>query len=212
MKALRSLSLLTIVLTASSCSAFLTHRDFLAEMEHDDSSFYRPQDDFPVVAGDTGRMYESASERRQRTPASARDYEQDQGKRLLSSELRSLEGKQSDGAREFYEKYKHRLQTTSEKIYFLKLSNYERHEYLDTRGFLESDRRPANTAQEDRYAQRQSNIIMGMSKADVVNSFGKPSRVEVAGNPSFENERWLYNVNGASKYIYFESGRVGGWE
>lgn len=212
MKALKRISLLTVLLSATSCSSFLTHRDYLAEMEHDDSTFYNPQDDFPVVAGDTGRMYETAANRRERTPASARDYEQDQGKRLLTSELRSLEGKQSDGAREYYEKYKHRLQTTSERIYFLKLSNYERKDYLASRGFLETERRPANSDHENSFAQRQSNIIMGMSKSDVVNSFGKPSRVEVAGNPSFENERWLYNVNGASKYIYFESGRVGGWE
>jgi hypothetical protein len=45
-----------------------------------------------------------------------------------------------------------------------------------------------------------------------MNTFGRPTRVEVAGNPSYENERWLYSVNGATKYIYFESGRVEGWE
>lgn len=211
MKALRSLSLLALVLTASSCSAFLTHRDYLAEMEHDDSSFYNPSDDFPVVAGDTGRMYETESERRLRTPASAHEYEQDQSKRLLTSELRTLENKQSEGAREYYEKYKHRLPSTSERIYFLKLSHYERQEYLDSRGLLESNRRPASVDSEYHHSA-SSSITMGMSKDEVVNNFGKPSRVEVAGNPSFENERWLYNVNGASKYIYFESGRVGGWE
>ena len=41
---------------------------------------------------------------------------------------------------------------------------------------------------------------------------GKPMRVEIAGNPRYENERWLYRMNGASKYIYFESGQVQGWE
>ncbi len=51
-----------------------------------------------------------------------------------------------------------------------------------------------------------------MSKNDIVASLGKPARVEIAGNPSYENERWVYQFNGSSKYIYFESGVVQGWE
>ena len=62
------------------------------------------------------------------------------------------------------------------------------------------------------FGLRKSNAVTGMSKSDVMNNWGEPRRVEIAGNPSFENERWLYSVNGATKYIYFESGRVQGWE
>jgi hypothetical protein len=51
-----------------------------------------------------------------------------------------------------------------------------------------------------------------MKKGQVMASIGRPSKVEVAGNPQDENERWLYHMNGASKYIYFESGEVQGWE
>jgi outer membrane protein assembly factor BamE (lipoprotein component of BamABCDE complex) len=51
-----------------------------------------------------------------------------------------------------------------------------------------------------------------MSKSDVMNHLGHPTRVEVAGNPSYENERWLYTRNGASNYVYFEAGHVEGWE
>jgi hypothetical protein len=51
-----------------------------------------------------------------------------------------------------------------------------------------------------------------MSKTQVLQSWGEPARVDIAGNPSNENERWLYSMNGASKYIYFEAGEVQGWE
>ncbi len=209
MKAFKNISLFSMLLTMVSCSQFLTHRDYLSEMEHDDSSFYNPEQDFPVVAGDTGQMYETSANRRARTPASAREAEQNSSQKFLNAELRTLEGKLSETSRETYEAHKHRM-NVSERIYYLKLTNYERRDYLESRGFV-TDRKPAS-AQEDMFVQRTSSVNMGMSKSDVVANLGKPSRVEVAGNPSFENERWLYNVNGASKYIYFESGRVGGWE
>lgn len=211
MKMYKHLSLLTLMLTTVSCSQFLTHRDYLAEMEHDDSSFFNPRRDFPVVAGDTGRDYETKTERRQRTPASMSDTQDSLSRRSLNQELRQLEGKQSSQALEQYEKHKSQLTSTSERIYFLKLSPYERKDYLSSRGFLQEEKR-APAAYEQNFALRQSNVITGMSKSDVMSNWGRPTRVEVAGNPSFENERWLYKLNGATKYIYFESGRVQGWE
>jgi hypothetical protein len=209
MKAYKKLSLLTLLLTTTSCSQFLTHRDYLSEMENDDSSFFNPRKDFAVVGGDTGRDYETRSERKKRTPASLNDGQDDSSRRYLTQELRHLEGKQSEGALETYQKYKTQLATTSERIFYLKLSPYERKDYLASRGFLKEEKLKPH---EEMFALRQSNVITGMSKSDVMNNWGRPNRVEVAGNPSFENERWIYNVNGASKYIYFESGRVQGWE
>lgn len=211
MKAYKNLTLLTLMLTTVSCSQFMTHRDYLSEMESDDSSFFNPRKDFAVVAGDTGRDWETKSERKQRTPASVSDTQDSSSRKYLNQELRYLEGKQSEDAMEFYEKHKARLATTSERIYFLKLSQYDRKDYLASRGFLKEEKQ-ALKPHEEMFALRQSNVITGMSKSDVMNNWGRPARVEVAGNPSFENERWIYNVNGASKYIYFESGRVQGWE
>lgn len=211
MKTFKHLLLLLILITISSCSQFMTHRDYLSEMEHDDSSFFNPRRDFPVVAGDTGRDWETASERRQRTPASASDVEGNKSRNYLNQELRNLEGKQSENSLVQYEKYKPKLLTSSERIYFLKLAPSERKEYLASRGLLEEEKQPGK-AHEEMFALRQSHVITGMSKSDVMYNWGPPARVEVAGNPSFENERWLYSVNGATKYIYFESGRVQGWE
>ena len=204
-------SVLTLLVSTSSCTQMMSHRDYLSEMEHDDSTFYRPNQDFPVVAGDTGRTYETKSERRNRTPASAEDRREERDRSYLSQELRQLESRQSENSSELYEKYKNQMGSISEKIYFLKLPTYERKEYLLSRGLIKSEPR---TYQPSEYSSthRTNQVSMGMSKNDVMSSLGHPARVEVAGNPRFENERWLYSRNGATKYIYFESGRVEGWE
>jgi hypothetical protein len=62
------------------------------------------------------------------------------------------------------------------------------------------------------FRARNDEVAIGMRKPDVLDSLGKPLRVEIAGNPRHENERWLYRLNGAPKYIYFEAGEVQGWE
>ena len=97
----------------------------------------------------------------------------------------------------------------SERIYFLQLSHDERQEYLGSRGLL---REPKYSSLEEQYGVRSEVVTLGMTKSEVMSSIGRPQQVEVAGNPNYENERWLYSVNGATKYIYFESGRVEGWE
>ncbi len=103
------------------------------------------------------------------------------------------------------------MSTTSEKIYFLKLATYERRDYLVTKGIIQENRAPANVT-EKMFGVRKQGVALGMKKEDVLSSLGRPMRVEVAGNPHNENERWLYRINGNQKYIYFESGHVEGWE
>lgn len=207
MHAFKNLVFLILIMGLTSCSQFKTHRDYVAEMERDDSSFFNPRVDFPVVAGDTGRDWESTSDRKNRTPASVDEIQDNKSRRYLTQELRKLEGQQSDNALEQYEKNKHHFKTTSEKIYFLKLSQFERKDYLASRGFIKEETSPRQI-----FAMRDSKVASGMSKSQVMENWGEPNRVEVAGNPSYENERWLYSVNGATKYIYFESGVVRGWE
>ncbi len=203
----------TVALTSLvGCSQFENNgRTYLTEMEQDDSSFFAPREDFPIVAGDTGRFWSTEKERKARTPASIHDVEMDRAHVALENERRDLEENQSESAREFYNEHKNKLSNTSEKIYFLRLPKSERREYLMSRGLITE--KPSKEAQENRIsAVSHSEIMLGMNKSDVMASLGNPSRVEVAGNPSYENERWIYRVNGAMKYIYFESGQVGGWE
>lgn len=208
----RKLLLPLILLLPVGCSQFQTGRSYLTEMEQEDYSFYNPHDDFPVVAGDSGKDYMTEKERRARTPASTHDLEESRTSRALKSELKSLENGQSEENLEFYEKHRHQLATISEKIYFLKLPSDERREYLLSRGFIEEPKTSYYTDQEKMFAVRKQDILLGMSKADVMRSWGKPHQVDYAGNPQNENERWLYKANGASKFIYFEAGEVQGWE
>lgn len=197
----------------TGCAELYTGRSYLSEMERDDSSFFNPREDFPIVAGDSGRDWMSESERRQRTPASAQDLSENMASRALKSELRTLEGMQTEESFEMYQTHLKSLPTVSDRIYFLKLPQNERRDYLISRGAIEETKRPTFAD----YTQRRpggssSDVLLGMNKQDVLASLGKPTRVEVAGNPRNENERWLYRMNGYQKYIYFESGRVEGWE
>lgn len=209
---LRFLFSLMALTALTSCAELPTGRSYLSEMEHDDSSFFNPEKDFPVVAGDSGRSWMSEDERRMRTPASEEDQMNDRSSRALRSELRGLESSQTEEGGALYSEYKDRMKTTSERIYFLKLSPQDRREYLTTRGFIRETVKPGFAPHERVFAIRKNDILMGMTKTDVMESWGKPLKVEIAGNPRNENERWLYRMNGGSKYIYFESGKVGGWE
>ncbi|MES2527839.1 MAG: hypothetical protein V4598_12165 [Bdellovibrionota bacterium] len=203
--------ILTIMLTFSACAELPTGRTYLSEMEHDDSTFYHPDEDFPVVGGDAEVTGMSADEyRRNRLPRTESERGLDREGQILRKELRALESSQSEEEQEFYQQYKKKLATDSERIYYLKLPRSERQEYLTSRGFVEKKRSPASVG--DAFTARRNEVGMGMSKDDVMGSLGKPMRVEVAGNPSYENERWLYQFNGSNKYIYFESGKVQGWE
>jgi hypothetical protein len=199
------------LLMLGGCSQLPSGRTYLSEMEHDDSRFFKAAEDFPVVVGDNGQFWNTEDEQKSRTPASEHDLVDDRRAQALKQELRSLEGAQSEDGLEFYRQHEHQLATVSEKIYFLKLPPFERRDYLMTRGFISEPKQIA-TVQERMFATRQRDILLGMNKQDVVESWGKPIRVEVAGNPQNENERWLYKMNGASKFIYFEAGEVQGWE
>jgi hypothetical protein len=66
----------------------------------------------------------------------------------------------------------------------------------------------------------KNDVSVGMSQKAVTESWGDPDLVEVAGDPIYGNERWRYSryissndgYNKQVRVIYFESGRVVGWE
>ncbi len=67
---------------------------------------------------------------------------------------------------------------------------------------------------------QSSDIGLGMSQADVRESWGNPLRREVAGNSTTGNERWTYREFLPSKdgytpqdrVVYFYQGKVIGWK
>ena len=46
----------------------------------------------------------------------------------------------------------------------------------------------------------------------VVKSWGNPSKVDVAGDPKNQNERWTFYEKNKVKRVYFEKGLVNGWD
>lgn len=201
------MALIILSLTLITSCAFVPERSHLAEMEHDDSTFFEPRKDFNVIPGDEGISWRTDEVWRARTPADETQLKSEREQRVLDNHLRKLESAQSEGALKHYEQIKPHLATTSERIYFLGLrGRVEREEYLSARG-ISADASPLVS----RSIASQGILNLGMSKSDVQASWGEPIRVDFAGNPQLENERWVYHANGAAKYIYFESGRVGGW-
>jgi hypothetical protein len=63
-------------------------------------------------------------------------------------------------------------------------------------------------------------IALGMPQALVRQSWGDPDSIDASGNPQFRNERWHYYKFVSSqdgykperKTVYFEGGKVVGWE
>lgn len=204
----KPLILLTSSLLFQACS-IMPERSYYSQMEEVEDELIVPNRDFPVVGGDTGKMGRTRSEIMKRTPASEEEKEKYFQDVVLEEELEKLVEDQSLSQRNHYYQYEHRLHTTSEKIYFLKLMTIaERNEYLESRGVQIEEM--ISTKKHSRFAQSAPSISHGMSKSDVVNQFGEPYSIEVAGNPRYENERWAYRRQGAIEYIYFESGRVQG--
>jgi hypothetical protein len=208
MKSVTNVLLLGCLTTLGAC-ALTTDRSYLAEMERDDESFFKPREDFPVVPGDDGQDWRGEEEMRQRTPASISERFKEKQRSSLEKQLSRLESSQSEGAFAHYQQHRARLGSTSERIYFLQLPNrQEREDYLASRGLLAaSNPLPAKLS----FGVPQEELLLEMTKEEVISSWGKPDRVDIAGKPSYENERWIYQRDGAVKYVYFEGGRVGGW-
>ncbi len=110
------------------------------------------------------------------------------------------------------------LKNDRERMYFLSLPTFEaRERWAANRGLSQKD----ETYSEDVAKAIESNdISLGMSQKAVMESWGDPDAVEVAGNQIYGYERWKYNryVSGNEGYnkemriVYFEGGRVVGWE
>lgn len=110
------------------------------------------------------------------------------------------------------------FESDDEKLAFLKLDNFEaKQAWLAERRFAE--RSQAQNAQYQKLISTQD-IAIGMPHNFVRQSWGPPASVQVSGNPQMKNERWIYtkSISGPDgarfekRIVYFEGGRVSGWE
>lgn len=209
--AIKALLLATIVAASSSCSLLLPDRSFIDEMERGDDAISVPGVDFPVVSGDTGQVRRSRQEIQARTPASARTKRLRSESQSIGYELGEKEARLSEEELESYARDKKFLQSDSDKLYYLSLSSFERDTYIDTKkSDLKDDLNPTRNLV-SRRSIHSSELFLGMEKSEVVETWGKPARVEIAGNPKNQNERWSFVEDGSVKQVYFEGGKVQGW-
>ena len=201
----------------------LDHRDFSDQMSEYrmDEPLFRANHDFMIISGDSGRAYRGEAEVAERTPASSKDAHERLYDTSLRRELHHLESRLREDEYFKYEIIKERVGSVSEQIYYLRLSESERKEYLRIRKIKNGSPATSNTYK--RYGSNRvafydvpstvfkNDVIMGMSKEDVSKNWGSPVRRDVAGKAELENERWAFRRGGVVKYIYFEDGKVQGW-
>lgn len=137
---------------------------------------------------------------------------------LNRRKLRQLE-RRLDSSRERlnYSKVLPYLSTDQEKIDYLTIPSLEGRQSWANRNKIwgREKTNPDLVAVAD-----AKDIAVGMSQELVRQSWGEPNLVEQSGNPVYKNERWKYvrelpTLNGykrQKRYVYFEAGRVVGWE
>jgi hypothetical protein len=231
------LILLCLSFCVVSCS-LMDHRDYRQQMEYGtfDNPMFEANRDFMIVSGDRGRDYRSSKQQDLRTPSSLKDSSEYRYKSSLIRERNFLENQMQEDEYQNYIGLRESLGNTSQQIFFLRLSEGERRSYLRTRGIEQksSTNLAAYTGRYNQNSQKKRvrknllnqnlsafdgarspaggrDVSMGMNKDDVVRNWGRPERMDIAGDPRQQNERWAYRKNGNTKYIYFEKGRVEGW-
>jgi len=198
----------------------IPHRSYESAMFKQSDSFWDPGDDFPVVSGDRGRTFVNYNELVNSTPASEQEKELWNEEFFLEKERQALVNSLPTEEQEHYNHFAPRL-TSSQQIYFLRLTDLaERDQYLrdigvrdemSLRGALPQGRTIASQTSPIRTVNSEG-LRRGISKGDVLRLWGDPELVEVAGDPSNENERWTYEQNFRKYQIYFEEGKVDAWQ
>lgn len=205
------LLILSSAIFLSGCAEFLPDRSFIEEMNRESDPFWQAGRDFPIVGGDTGEAYRSRSEVKKRTPSSERSRKQNQEILSIKQELDEKEAEIPDHLLEQYSKDKKYLPTDSDKLYYLSLAVNERANYVR----IKRDDMAEDLGKNQDFVQKRSihgkEVYLGMPKTQVVQAWGKPTRIEIAGNPKHQNERWTFLEDGSVKQIYFEDGKVQGW-
>lgn len=206
----------TLAFILTSCASLTENRSFVDQMDRNSDGLFVPGRDFRVVPGDSGHAYRSPEEIMERTPASYRSKDQILEQRSLMTELQQREQALNHMERQEYLRAQEFLESESERLYYLSLSTQDRRHYIQARSYGSpgpSEQISVGHSQffRETGGYHQSRLGLGMSKQDVTQAWGQPSRVEVAGNPRHENERWAYIEGRQVRYIYFENGRVNGW-
>ncbi len=102
-----------------------------------------------------------------------------------------------------------------QRIQFLALPPSQRQAFLENQGILKKDYRS-----EWNEAIEKNDVVPYMSREAVLESWGQPQKRQVAGNPVYGNEKWVYEDFGSDetgflkkeKVLFFENGILTSWE
>ncbi|MBG08513.1 MAG: hypothetical protein CME68_07120 [Halobacteriovoraceae bacterium] len=203
-----------ILFLNAGCSSWLHQRTFLKEMDEVKDGFFVPRKDFEVISGDTGKQFRSKREIERRTPLTHKKRKKRDLNNFLSSELNYKESRLSKRESRRYRSSRELFDSDSERIYYLNLPMEDRLGYLSRkRGDLRRlDFKDTGYSNLERRAIRKRQLFVGMTKGAVRRSWGSPEKVEYAGNPRMENEKWTFYHGRSRKNVFFESGIVQGWD
>ena len=144
----------------------------------------------------------------------------DEEKKMIADrkQLRQLErGLDSQKERLQYSKVLPWFKNDQEKIEMLSIPSIEGRQAWINKNKIWS--RTKSLKEFDDVVEAQD-IALGMPAEYVKRSWGEPTSVEISGNPIYRNERWQYNKQISTpqgykqerRHVYFEGGRVVGWE
>lgn len=213
----RTLLMICITFFTYGCAGLLSlDRTFIEEMDHEDERIFTPGRDFQVVPGDSGNPNRTPDEISLRTPASKYEQKQVKEKRSLVNELKEREDKLHNEELYRYLDASKYLSSTSEKLYYLDLPPRERKFYIMAKNgsgiAVEEQEKVPTAVSIMKYSLTNENeISLGMDKNSVRSRWGGPARIDVAGDPRFQNERWTFYDSGRIKQVFFENGLVQGW-
>lgn len=146
---------------------------------------------------------------------SANDLTQIRDRQKVRDLERTLGSKKE---REQYSKVLPWLRNDEEKAAFLSIPSVEgRQQWMNKQDIWSRSQAPK---QEMKDLIETQDIAMGMPQDYVRKSWGEPASIEVSGNPIYKNERWKYQrqvstsqgFRQETRLVYFEAGRVVGWE
>lgn len=133
--------------------------------------------------------------------------------------LRQLENAlESNREREQYSKVLPWLNGDDEKIELLSIPSLEgRQAWINSKQIWSRSKQPGS---DTRQLIEAGDISVGMAMEHVKKAWGEPQSVDVSGNPIYKNERWRYvryvsspdGYRQEKRFVYFEGGRVVGWE
>ena len=133
--------------------------------------------------------------------------------------LKRLEAQlQSGNERRQYFRYKPLFHNDAERIQFLHIRSMEGRERWAQSNNL--DQRAHKFESATIKLIEKNDIALGMNPNAVKESWGDPDAIQIAGNEMYGNQAWKYKKMISSedgykeetRVIYFESGRVVGWE